>query len=636
MKQMNFRDKLLISIIPIMVISTIVLAMAAYKIAKYSVLNTEIKGMEQMVKKTVSELDAWISVREKEATLFSQNKIFKDYCEGLGNQSIAAEAQEWLVKYHKLCPYYESVFLMDRNGKLFLNSIGKSIGLEVGKLADYQINIKKAQEGNIWVGDAMLSPTTGNRVSLLTVPVTNESNGVVGILGLPVDLNTFSQVFISTVKIGASGYLYCLDSNGRVLAHPDKEMILKGNFNDYDFGRKMIAQKNGALDYEWKEDKKFASFATYVQKGWIVAASIKYNELLGPINKIKSISTMLGAISLGTIILVLWFLSNRVFIVIRRAATELEVAGEQISSAAEQVSASSNVLAQGSSEQAASIEETSASSEQMASMTKQNAEHVDMANQVMSVEVEANVKVIGERMEKMRNAINRAADAGQQTSKIIKTIDEIAFQTNLLALNAAVEAARAGNAGKGFAVVASEFRNLAQRATQEAKNTQELIEHSSRSVTEANELFQQVVRALEKNALARTKSAELISDIFATSKEQVRGIEQINNALTTIDKVTQSNAATSEEVAASAEQLTAQANKMKDVVRNLIGLVGGGESAQSRPVNISKPVPKQAPDTEPRMRLFDQSDRYKQGLAKEKEVKPHQILPLDEDDIKDF
>src|SRR4030043_445691 len=106
--QMNFRDKLLISIIPIMVISTIVLVNAAYKIAKYAVLNTEIKGMEQMVKKTVSELDAWIANREKEATLFSQNKIFKDYCEGVENQSIAAEAQEWLSKYHKLCPYYES------------------------------------------------------------------------------------------------------------------------------------------------------------------------------------------------------------------------------------------------------------------------------------------------------------------------------------------------------------------------------------------------------------------------------------------------------------------------------------------------------------------------------------------------
>lgn len=112
----------------------------------------------------------------------------------------------------------------------------------------------------------VVSPATGNRVSLLTVPVTNESNGVVGILGLPVDLNTFSQVFISTVKIGDSGYLYCLDSNGRVLAHPDNEMILRGNFNDYDFGQKMVAQKNGALNYEWKGDKKFASFATYGKK----------------------------------------------------------------------------------------------------------------------------------------------------------------------------------------------------------------------------------------------------------------------------------------------------------------------------------------------------------------------------------
>src|SRR4030042_4318926 len=107
---MNFRDKLLISIIPIMVISTIVLAMAAYKIAKNAVLDTEVKGMEQMVKKTVSELDAWILEREKEATLFSQNKIFDDYFEEVENQSIAAEAQEWLGKFQKICPFYEALF----------------------------------------------------------------------------------------------------------------------------------------------------------------------------------------------------------------------------------------------------------------------------------------------------------------------------------------------------------------------------------------------------------------------------------------------------------------------------------------------------------------------------------------------
>jgi methyl-accepting chemotaxis protein len=190
--QMNFRDKLLISIIPIMIISTIVLAMTAYKIAKHAVLDTEIKGMEQMVKKTVSELDAWITNREKEATLFSQNKIFKDYCEG--NQSIAAEAQDWLVKYHKLCPYYETLFLADKNGKVLLCTLQNVIGLELATIPDYRINVEKTLEGQIWIGEAMLSPATGNRVSLLTVPVTNDSGGVVGILGLPVDLNTFSQV----------------------------------------------------------------------------------------------------------------------------------------------------------------------------------------------------------------------------------------------------------------------------------------------------------------------------------------------------------------------------------------------------------------------------------------------------------
>jgi len=146
-KQVNFRDKLLLIIIPIVVISIVALAWTAYKIASNAVFNVEIKSMEQIVKKTVAELDTWIADRKKEATLFSQNKIFKDFCNGIeqgSGQYNNTDTLDWLVKYHKLCPYYESVFLMDRNGKIFLNSIEKSIGLEVGKLADYQINIEKA------------------------------------------------------------------------------------------------------------------------------------------------------------------------------------------------------------------------------------------------------------------------------------------------------------------------------------------------------------------------------------------------------------------------------------------------------------------------------------------------------------
>ena len=210
-------------------------------------------------------------------------------------------------------------------------------------------------------------------------------------------------------------------------------------------------------------------------------------------------------------------------------------------------------------------------------MTRQNADNASQANTLMEG-TQAVVFRAGDAMKQMRQAMVEISDYGQQTGKIIKTIDEIAFQTNLLALNAAVEAARAGQAGAGFAVVADEVRNLAQRAAEAAKNTSALIEGSISRIDQGSKLAKTVNEAFEEVTSGAAKVAELIGEIAAASKEQAQGIDQVNQAIAQMDKVTQQNAANAEESASASEELTAQAESMQDLVSDLQKMVGGSQT----------------------------------------------------------
>lgn len=245
----------------------------------------------------------------------------------------------------------------------------------------------------------------------------------------------------------------------------------------------------------------------------------------------------------------------------------------QVASASGQVSSSSQQLAVGASEQAASIEETSSSLEEMSSMTKQNAENAHQANMLMKeaskIIAEANGSI--SHLTKSMEAISKGSE---ETQKIIKTIDEIAFQTNLLALNAAVEAARAGEAGQGFAVVADEVRSLAIRAADSARNTTDLIAGSVKNVHAGSGIVSEADESFSKVADSIAKVARLIDDIASASKDQARGIDQVNRAVSEMDRVTQANAANAEESASAAEELSAQAGQMKEFVDELMALVG--------------------------------------------------------------
>ena len=278
---------------------------------------------------------------------------------------------------------------------------------------------------------------------------------------------------------------------------------------------------------------------------------------------------------------------------LNRMVGEILAATDQITSGAGQVSDSSQALSQGATESAAALEQITSSMTEMGSQTTTNAENAAQANQLAS-QAKSAAETGNAQMQNMVTAMGEINEAGQNISKIIKVIDEIAFQTNLLALNAAVEAARAGRHGKGFAVVAEEVRNLAARSAKAAKETAELIEGSVDKTNNGTEIASKTAESLAEIVNSVTKVTDLVGEIAAASNEQAEGISQVNSGLGQIDQVTQQNTASAEEGAAAAEELSSQAGHLKGLMASFT--VKGGNTMASAPApSPSLPGPPPTP-----------------------------------------
>jgi len=224
------------------------------------------------------------------------------------------------------------------------------------------------------------------------------------------------------------------------------------------------------------------------------------------------------------------------------------------------------------SSQVASVEQTSASVEELKSMTGQNADNAAEADNYMKT-ANGTIDQVDKSMNQVIESMDSMTKASEETSKIVKTIDEIAFQTNLLALNAAVEAARAGEAGAGFAVVAEEVRNLALRSAEAARNTSSEIESTVKQIHQGSDLVSSTNELFAKVQESTTKVEQLISEISNASREQATGIGQINDALVQIDKDIQKNSGAAEETSSTASLVSEQVKQLRDCLDDLQGMV---------------------------------------------------------------
>ena len=387
--------------------------------------------------------------------------------------------------------------------------------------------------------------------------------------------------------------------NGRTVNDEDKQRLkdVRAGVAEYAGALQELQKTDEAMDNIDKTRtevyqaalKHAQSFAAAAGERITKSANVSYRSVT-----VSNRIVIIGVISALVVGIVLALLITRsLTVALRRLADSLSDGADQVAAASDQVSAASQSLAQGASEQAAAVEETSSSLEEMSSMTKQNASNANECKNLGGAAKDGAEKG-AEAMDRMSAAINDIKRSSDETAKIVKTIDEIAFQTNLLALNAAVEAARAGDAGKGFAVVAEEVRNLAQRAGEAARNTSALIEASVKNADNGVKISVEVAAALKEIAETARKVNDLSAEVAAASTEQAQGIDQISTAVTQMDSVTQQNAANAEESASASEELSAQAAQLNNMVAELIAMVAGEYAVRQRAAEQSARATPQA------------------------------------------
>jgi len=541
----------------------------SFRMAKNAMEHQINEEMENLAESTTRNLNAWIADIERISANWTNEPEFGT---AISTGTMGEEVERILDGYTSTYPFLEAVLIANRTGTVIAASDESQVGKVNISQRDY---FQASLRGEQVISDVMESKLTGDPVFVVSNALKEGEN--TGVLVTVVSLFVFSDQYIDPVEVGEEGYAYITDENGLLLSHPNRKNILNLNLTDFEFGKKLLEGKSGKVVYKWQGEMKQANYMRTDRTNWVVVVGATLDELYAPVRRMGNVSVVLALSIIGIAILIILFVSRSVVKPVQNIIDDLTQGSEQVATASDQVSSSSQQLAAGASEQAASVEETSASLEEITAMTQQNSQNTKEINRTMTERVGPNFELIGERIEQTKSSLGKAVEASEETAKIIKTIDEIAFQTNLLALNAAVEAARAGEAGQGFAVVANEVRNLAQRAAQAANETSELIENSNHQIRQSTQYSDQLVEAMNENGELAQQITELIGEVNAASNEQQAGIEQINLAMAQIDQVTQAIAANGEESASASEELNAQAITLLDAVGKLNEIINGAK-----------------------------------------------------------
>ena len=595
------------------------------------------KGLAHMTNLVVhEEMKIIAQTSQRDVIIAAATEYANGIKEGEASRKATVELTAMLQKRGE---EYEVAYLVGMDGSIVSDARG-------GKFLNKGINLterdyfKAAKEGKVAVGAVTRSKATGAISIPFAAPVYSKDNKIVGVIGATLIIDFLSDKIAGT-KLGSTGYGYMINNKGIIIAHPKKEFLLEMDLSKQDGMQevipRMIAGEAASQEYTFKGTRKMAGFAPVPLTGWGICVTQDYGEFMAPAYHVMWIIVIIGLIFLAVAVVGVSFFARSIALPIDSISKDLNDASEQVAAASSQVASASQSLAEGASEQASALEETSSSLEEMSSMTKQNADNAAQAK-ALTGEAKHIVDKLGDQMNRMVTAIQEVTKSSEETGKIIKTIDEIAFQTNLLALNAAVEAARAGEAGAGFAVVADEVRNLAMRSADAAKNTANLIENTIVTVKNSRDLTEQTQEGFKENVEISNKIGQLIDEIAAASSEQAQGIGQIGKAVAEMDKVVQQTAANAEESASAAEEMNAQAFQMKNNVEQLVTIVDGDGNAGSSPVSRKPLGNEEKPMVQKQGKPLGKK-LLSAGTAapqKRKAIRPEDVIPFGKDGFKDF
>jgi methyl-accepting chemotaxis protein len=474
---------------------------------------------------------------------------------------------------------YDFFFITDDKGVVAGDTVQ---GAYKGKDLSGEDAIRRALQKQTVIADVRLSERTHTPYVLIAAPLVYKDT-LIGAAAVGWRIAPLGAK-VGRIEIGERGHIFVADRAGRLVIHPDAGLIMSATLDRLpgmeEAARAMQSAAAGAAQVRAADGEQLVSYGPVEQGGWSLALAQPLAEVRGPVERMRDI---LGVCVLGSALLlglvIAWIVRREINRPIHRIVGELGQGAEDVAAAASQMASASQALAGHSSEQAASLQETTASLEEMSSMTQQNAGHAREADRLMQ-DANGVVAKVTVSMDKLKGAMADISRSSEETSRIIRTIDEIAFQTNLLALNAAVEAARAGEAGAGFAVVAEEVRSLALRAADAARSTAGLIEGTVQTIQMGAAVVAGADGEFSDVAGRTRKVGELLREITAASDQQAQGIEQINRAVAEMDQTVQQNAAGAEQSAGAANEMNAQAGRVKAIVQELAGMVGTRADAE--------------------------------------------------------
>jgi len=596
-KNMNLKTKLvlvgaIVLLIPLGLMGIITLQRAsdALKTLEYEQLTKRTSEISKSIYNVLSEekkIVQKVSISEATIKAFSERDLPEEVRFSDANRELIR-----LKNTPGLGESYQVVLLTDLNGIVKAATSENYIGVDISE-REY---LKEALKGNLNIGQAALNKVTNEPFIPIACPVYDEEGRLSGAAAVIMKLD-FLWPLISEATIGATGYTYVTDANGLFIAHPDPALLFETSIKDLvgmeNLTERFLNGESGYENYVYKGIAKTTGFAVVDETAWGVFLALPDIEFMAPINAIRNIVIIVAAVAFGLSFITFIIFAGTITRPVRKLvvfAKEIsegylttsvsihqrdeigqlseslqemqlklrEVVGsviessEQVSSGSLQLAQAAEQLSQGATEQAANAEEVSSSVEQMGANIQQNTDNAAKTEEIAS---QAAVDISNGG-----TAVIEAVTAMKEIAQKISVIEEIARNTNLLSLNAAIEAARAGEHGKGFAVVASEVGKLAAVSQKAAMEIQELAKQSVSKANQAGESIQKIVPDIRK-------TAELVTEISASSHEQNSGADQISQAMLQLDHVIQQNAASSEEVSSMSEELTSQAEQLADMIQ---------------------------------------------------------------------